>query len=229
MLLVHGARSDYDEWARATGDDSWGGREFASWLARVEHVVPQRRFAADELNPWLQTLLEAADEAGVARHADVNDPEAIAGVAPMRVNAQRTTRWNAAFAYLDPARGRPNLDVLDGSLVERVELSGETLRADVVVISAGAYQSPAILMRSGIGPVAELTRCAGNLAPYFHPVGTCAMGSPGDGHSIVDAVGRVHGIEGLRVIDASIMPTIPRANTSSSVMAIAEKLARAFG
>lgn len=54
---------------------------------------------------------------------------------------------------------------------------------------------------------------------YFHPVGTCAMGS------VVDVGGRVHGFENLYVADASIMPTIPRANTNLSTIAIAERIA----
>jgi choline dehydrogenase len=54
---------------------------------------------------------------------------------------------------------------------------------------------------------------------YFHPVGTCALGS------VVDAAGAVLGLENLHVADASIMPTIPRANTNLSTLAVAEKIA----
>ena len=54
---------------------------------------------------------------------------------------------------------------------------------------------------------------------FFHPVGTCAIGS------VVDGDGRVHGCEGLSVADASVMPSIPRANTNLSTIALAERLA----
>ncbi len=54
---------------------------------------------------------------------------------------------------------------------------------------------------------------------YFHPAGTCGMGR------VVDTAGRVLGMEGLVVADASIMPTIPRANTNLTTAAIAERLA----
>jgi len=54
---------------------------------------------------------------------------------------------------------------------------------------------------------------------FFHPVGTCAIGA------VVDGDGRVHGCEGLSVADASIMPSIPRANTNLSTIALAERLA----
>ncbi|OBA63357.1 choline dehydrogenase [Mycobacterium sp. 1100029.7] len=58
-------------------------------------------------------------------------------------------------------------------------------------------------------------------ASYFHPVGTCAIGTAPD--SVVDAQLRVHGIQGLRVVDASVMPTIPSNNPVATVYAIAER------
>jgi 5-(hydroxymethyl)furfural/furfural oxidase len=64
-----------------------------------------------------------------------------------------------------------------------------------------------------------------NVAGTFHPVGTCRMGGAGDRDAVTDAAGRVRGIAGLRVIDASIMPTIPRGNTNIPTIMVAEKLA----
>jgi choline dehydrogenase len=61
------------------------------------------------------------------------------------------------------------------------------------------------------------------VASYFHPVGTCTMGR--DERAVVDTRLRVHGLDGLRIVDASIMPTIPSANTNATVYAIAERAA----
>ncbi len=85
--------------------------------------------------------------------------------------------------------------------------------------------------RKSTGPVRncesdkDLARLAGDIGTtIFHPVGTCKMGA--DAGAVVDARLRVHGVEGLRVIDASIMPTITSGNTNSPTIMIAEKGAR---
>lgn len=64
------------------------------------------------------------------------------------------------------------------------------------------------------------------VSPYHHPVGTCAMGPDPDTGAVVTERGAVHGIDRLWVADASIMPTIPAANTNLSTIVIAERIAQ---
>jgi 5-(hydroxymethyl)furfural/furfural oxidase len=67
-----------------------------------------------------------------------------------------------------------------------------------------------------------------NVAGMFHPVGTCRMGRAEDRHAVVDVTGRVRSLHGLRVIDGSIMPTVPRGNTNIPTLMVAEKIAAAM-
>ena len=64
---------------------------------------------------------------------------------------------------------------------------------------------------------------SGSVGSYFHPVGTCKLGTGPD--AVVDLQLRVPGVEGLRVVDASVMPSLPAANTNATVLAIAERAA----
>lgn len=67
-----------------------------------------------------------------------------------------------------------------------------------------------------------------NVMPLGHHSGTCRMGRANDPHAVVDHKGRVHGLGGLRVVDASVMPMVPRGNTNLPVLMLAEKMADAI-
>jgi len=373
--------------------------------------LPIRRYAEDELTPLARSFLDAcakdstsgplagppdriqgAGAAGFPSVVDHNAPGAV-GAGRLPTNCVGGRRVSAALAFLQPVRHRAHLTVRPDVLVDRVEVrdgravavvlaSGERIPAGLVVLAAGAYGSPSVLLRSGVGPAGELAalgirpvldlpgvgrglrdhpgasldfaapsdwpdrptfqavatfhsaaadpngppdlqlfpggtwpspasptgavavvvtgllkpvsrgrvwlRSADPAAPpridlghlrepsdverhvfglhrarsvvsalhsvhgghllgppeaawdddrvlgdwlrggvwtYHHPVGTCRMGTDPDAGAVVGADGFVHGVTGLAVADASIMPDIPSANTNLPVIALAHHLA----
>jgi choline dehydrogenase len=406
-FALRGWPADYDEWAGG-GSPGWSFADLLPVFRAIESdadfggrwhgsrgPVPIRRPAAGELSPLQRAFADAAAALGHPRAADHNQP-GLAGVGPAPRNVHGGVRMSTAMTHLAAARARPGLTIRANTVVDRVELRGTTVRgirlaggeiveADAVVVAAGSYASPAILMRSGVGPTAHLrdlgiavaadlpgvgnnlidhplaavdlpttpgyagprfqvmltarsslaapgsppdlhlfaagpfddpaspaggvfgivtgllavrsrgsvrlrsadpadppridiahlrhpddmarmteaTRLARRLsrtpplagfvtgtelAPgpaisddntaglaasiraragsYHHPVGTCAMGPSPAGGAVVDPRGAVHGISGLWVADASVMPAIPAANTNLTTIVIAERIAQ---
>ncbi|MEV8135263.1 MULTISPECIES: GMC family oxidoreductase [Microbacterium] len=408
--------ADHDEWAER-GLTGWGWEDVLPLYKEMETDLggdatwhgtdgPFRvtRPGWDEVAPTARAFAEACRALSIPVVDDVNAPTAPGfGIVPR--NQADGVRESLALTYLNPVRERPNLQIRGRTLVDRVLLegdravgvvlsSGEELRAGHVILAAGAFNSPAILMRSGIGAADDLTehgiavrhelpgvgrnlmehpvfwniyaakpsdakvdtifqsclsyrirdeerdydlhlipssllpaedvppqyvppaadhptgfdfvifvsnmrpRSRGrvrladadpNTAPqielnlygdpadaeivaegvrlarrlaqqtpladylveerapgatvedadlvdavqravthYNHPSGTCRMGVPGDPGAVVDVAGRVHGLHGLSVIDASIIPVLPRVAINPTTVLIAEKLAKAF-
>ena len=95
------------------------------------------------------------------------------------------------------------------------------------IMTAGAlrrYAPEELLPGVEVQSEEELIEAVGNIATtIFHPVGTCRMGQ--DPGAVVGADLRVHGLKGLRIVDASVMPRIVSGNTASPVIMIAEKAA----
>ncbi|HYI14310.1 MAG TPA: FAD-dependent oxidoreductase [Thermomicrobiales bacterium] len=409
-VWVRGSAADYDGWA-ALGNPGWSFAELLPYFRRAEAdpmggpfhgtdgPVPVFREAAENLSQLDQAFVSAAEALGFPWVADLNgDALQHAGVGPTPRNVADGGRMHAALTYLAPARPRANLTIVPDALVDRVLIEdgratgvrtadGREIRGRQVVLSAGAYGSPAILLRSGVGPAADLRElgiavvadrpgvgahlldhpgvifangddiaaysinpasaptadtgiatlvkarsheaaedvdlyiihvqlfdealgrwvavfvlnlevapshgrvrltasdptatldidhaylsepaeleacCDGveliaqlvntrpladvldplpgrvphwrdreelramvrdQVSTVFHPSGTCRMGPATDFEAVVDHAGRVYGVAGLRVADASIFPTIPRANIHCTVVAVAEKLA----
>ena len=405
---LRGSARDYDSWA-AAGNTGWAFEDLLPYFRRAESdplgsalhgdagPVPVLRVGEAELSPLDRAFVAAADSLGFPFVADLNgSAEQSPRIGPRPQNVAGGVRMNAAFTYLAAARGRANLTIHPDTLVDGVVLerrravgirmsTGDVHRADEVVLTSGAYGSPAVLLRSGIGPADELraldipvaadlegvgghlldhplvldglgsyrikagsepneatpqflplmlmARSAqrdsevdlgmllgqafdpetaswmayplvcllnarsegrvrltaagpeatldirhahldapadldalcdgvqlgiellstpplarildripgndeapaerialaawlkGNVGTMFHPAGTCRMAPDEDPRGVVDLVGRVRGIEGLRVADASVFPANPRATIHYPVIAVAEKMA----
>jgi choline dehydrogenase len=165
--VVFGSRSDYDGWA-AAGNAGWSARELLPLFGSAWKQLRVRRVGLDELTPFQRVCRDAIVANGIPAVEDINNLDQNAGVAPFPVNIDGVTRINSAFGYVDPVRDRlivagdapvERVLVRDGHAVGVAVRDGQRLveiGASRVVLSAGAYGSPAILLRSGIGPAGEL-------------------------------------------------------------------------
>lgn len=396
-IALRGHPEHYDEWDALV--DGFGWESWLPWFCAIESdrdfgeapwhgtagPIPVSRYPRSGWLELQERFCEAALAVGHEWVDDHNAPGSL-GIGPVPLNMVDGVRQTPADHYLDPALARPNLSLRTGVLVDRVAVRGgcaagvellgpegpELVEADAVVVALGTYATPAALLRSGIGPPAELGRhgiavaaplegvgrgmqdhpkvsyrfdlgleappwpspwyqclltgahevegrrrvyqvmpysgqveggqrftdlnvqvadassrrgivrlqsrdpvaqpviemgwflepgdraaavaagarllevaaapaLAKVLTPwpgladpdhvlrtvetFHHPVGSCRMGRDDDPAAVVDAAGRVRGVEGLWVIDASIMARVPSANTHLAVIALAERLA----
>jgi choline dehydrogenase len=166
-----GSREDYDEWERM-GAAGWGADAMVPLLEMVRSRFRIRRYRLDELTPAQAAFVAAGQAVGLPFADDLDSIEAAAGIGPMPVNIVDRRRYNSAFAFLDPVRDSDRLRIHDHVLVDRLVVEdgavvgatghrdGDpfTVRATAVVLCAGAYANPGILLRSGIGPAAEAQR-----------------------------------------------------------------------
>jgi choline dehydrogenase len=143
-------------------------------------------------------------------------------------NLRPTSRGSVHAASPDPAAPpviAPNYLATDED--RRVAAASLRLTRRIVAAPALARHEPdELLPGASLTSDEDLARAAGDIGTtIFHPVGTCRMGVAADPLAVVDARLRVHGIAGLRVADASIMPVITSGNTNSPTLMIAEKAA----
>jgi len=177
MIYARGHRADYDHWA-AQGNPGWSWNDVLPRFIRSEHNErgadafhgvdgPLNVMDLRSPNPFGPIFIEAARQCGFPVNPDFNGAEQ-EGVGPYQVTHRNGERFNAARAYLDPVRHRPNLSIITGAHVLRVLFEGRRavgvvcrdagggerqIRADrEVLLSAGALLTPQLLMLSGIGP-----------------------------------------------------------------------------
>jgi choline dehydrogenase len=181
MVYVRGTRRDYDRWEES-GATGWGFKDVfpyflksESWAGKPDQahgshgpqsVAPMR----PGFHALTHTFLKACNELGVPALDEYQDGQ-MEGVFLTHGSQRDGWRCSTEKAYLRPARSRPNLQVITGAEVERVEFEGTravgvkyhqegiqhraTARREVI-LSAGAMGTPALLMRSGIGPADHL-------------------------------------------------------------------------
>jgi choline dehydrogenase len=119
--------------------------------------------------------------------------------------------------YLSDAEGRDLARLLRG-----VKMAREFVAAKPMAAICHGEMEPGPHAR---GDADLLLYIQNTVSTIYHPVGTCAMGGPVRTASVVDPELRVRGVQNLRVVDASVMPTVPRGNTNAPVIAIAERAA----
>lgn len=183
MVYIRGHHSDYDHWA-ALGNTGWSYQEVLPYFIKSEHNERIRNqyhgqhgpLNVGELrsdNPYQKTFVEAAQQVGYPLNDDFNGAEQ-EGLGVYQVTQKNGERWSAARGYLLPYLGkRPNLHVITQAMVARIVIEngravgveykhkGQTTIINAkkeVLLSAGAFQSPQVLMLSGIGPRQELEK-----------------------------------------------------------------------
>ncbi len=176
MIYMRGNREDYDAWG-----EGWSWDEVLPYFIRAEdHEAGESEFhgvggplavsASRSSHALASAFVEASVQAGHPRNDDFNGAQQ-EGVGFYQLTQRNGMRCSASVGYLHPALGRPNLTVLASSTAHRVVFDGtravgveisrgeeiETITADrEVILSAGAYESPKLLMLSGVGPAQAL-------------------------------------------------------------------------
>jgi choline dehydrogenase len=232
-FAVRGLPDDYDRWAAIAGDEwSWpcmlralcrleSDQDFAGEFHGGVGPVPVVRWRADELLPVQEAFLATLLEQGIGWVDDVNAPDA-SGIGTIPMNRRDGVRMSTALTYLPLARGRGNLTIWPATEVTRVVLDRSRATAvecvregrlqhvsgSRVVVCAGALQSPALLLRSGIGP-----------SRYLSEIGIdCAVDLVGVGENLMDHQGTAVFLlprDGLQPADDRVCQLAARYSSSA--------------
>jgi choline dehydrogenase len=218
-FALRGQPQDYDAWA-AAGAPSWGWEQCLPYFNRLE---TDREFGSapyhgssgpiqverEPLNEFQQQVRAACLELGHASLDDLNQPGGV-GVGPLPRNLKDRQRQSTLLTYIAAARPRPNLTIHAGALVDTIEMrdgratgvrlaGGEVLEAGRVVLAAGAYNSPQVLQRSGVGP-REVLRSIG-VDPRLE--------LPGVGEHLLDHVSSLIALDTGQLAPSGFIPIGP--------------------
>ncbi|MCY4589522.1 MAG: GMC family oxidoreductase N-terminal domain-containing protein [Alphaproteobacteria bacterium] len=204
MVFVRGQAQDFDHWAQL-GNRGWSYQDVLPFFKSMERYDggddayrgrsgPLRVTEPREGGPLYDALFAAAGEIGIQRSPDYNGASQD-GIGLTQATIQRGRRMSTARCYLDPARGRSNLEIVTDALAERLVLEGgrctgvrysrnampfQAHATREVIVSAGSINSPQLLELSGIGqagllrelgiePVHELPGVGENLRDHYAP------------------------------------------------------------
>ena len=214
----------------------WTTPEPESLLAALEPAALEE-FAATQTGPFASNLAESGAFARVEAGAEAPDTQF--HVAPVHIveegmgDPQAHGVWVSPCLLTPASRGSVQLASNDPSAKPVVRHSFFAAEEDMPRMTAAVRLMQEICGRPAMAPYCAdpftgpagdseddlRAHVAATAFPIYHPVGTCAIGS------VVDADLRVQGLEGIRVVDASVMPAVPRGNTNAPVIAIAERAA----
>jgi choline dehydrogenase len=167
MVFLKGLQTDYAAWA-ATAGPEWSPNAVAATFRKVERSIPVR--VPSPLHPIARLFLDSAHSHGFPENS-TELLETMVGAMPCPNTAANGWRQSTAHTFLRAARGRPNLKILTRTIARRLILQSgrarsvvvtragrtETLHANAgIILSAGAINTPVLLMRSGIGPADHL-------------------------------------------------------------------------
>jgi choline dehydrogenase len=181
MIYIRGDRSDYDQWAEELGCVGWSWQDVLPYFKKSEYFSGDPGESHSTMgtlgvglptmqHPLSQIFIEGCEQFGLRRVEDYCAGD-VDGAFLMYVTQREGRRSSAARAFLDEAMSRPNLTVVTGAMVDKVVIekgraTGVQFRKEgrtqivqarrEVILSTGAVCSPAVLMRSGVGPAAHL-------------------------------------------------------------------------
>jgi choline dehydrogenase len=198
-VALRGQPQDYDSWA-AMGATGWEWEKCRPYFIKLENDADfgdrEHHGRGGPINvmrelPLLEAeelFLSACEELGHERIDDLNTPGHV-GAGPVPRNIKNGERQSTLVTYIAMARLRSNFTLRDGTMVDRVLLEdgravgvrldgGEQLRARVVVLATGAYNTPALLHRSGVGGRDDLTAMGIDCTHELRGVGANLMDHP---------------------------------------------------
>jgi choline dehydrogenase len=218
----------------------WTTPEAVSLLLALEPAALEQ-YEATRTGPFASNLAEAGGFARVGAGAAA--PDIQFHVAPLQIidegsrDPEAHGVWVSACLLTPKSRGDVTLASNDptskvivhnefyseGDDLERL-VAGHRLAQEICAQEAmRPYAAEPFNVPAGDSDEAQRAHIARTTFAVYHPVGTCRMGTDAD--AVVDAELRVNGVQALRVVDASIMPTVPRGNTNAPTIAVAERAA----